>query len=408
MSLLPLLPGTGSDDEDAESIAQRALHSVRRHLNMEVAYLSEFVGDDIVFRLVDAPGLEDLVKVGDRMPQDQTYCHLIVDGRLPELIQNAHDHPLARTLAVTDSVPIRAHVSVPIRRRDGSVYGMFCCLSPTPNTSLTERDLDVMRMFADLSQEWVNTELEQKGETDDIHRRLDAILESDGLSIHLQPIVDLNAMRVCGYEALSRFASSPAMPPDRWFRDAASVGRGTAMELYAIEQALAHLSILPSDAYLSVNASPQTLVTGRLLDLIEGFDAQQLVLEITEHEAVSDFASFGEQMDRLRRRGVRIAVDDAGAGYAGLSRIAQISPDILKLDRSLVCAIDQHEARAAITRAMVGYVTESKAVLVAEGIETAAEMDRLLELGVQLGQGYHLCRPKPAEDAVKYCPLHRP
>ena len=118
---------------------------------MEIAYISEFVENESVFRTVDAPGLEAMIKPGDKRSLDDVYCRHILAGRLPEVMPDTADFPLAAAMPITQAVPIGAHVSVPVRLKDGSVYGMFCCLSPQANRSLNGRDLQVMRAFADLA-----------------------------------------------------------------------------------------------------------------------------------------------------------------------------------------------------------------------------------------------------------------
>ena len=141
-------------------VIQEALSAIRTHLDMEVAYFSEFVDGRTIFRRVDAPGLEHLIKEGDSQSLDDVYCNHILEGRLPELIPDTSQFPLAVSMPITQAVPIGSHASIPIRRADGTPYGMFCCLSPRPNLSLNTRDLDVLRMFADIAAKQVNTELE--------------------------------------------------------------------------------------------------------------------------------------------------------------------------------------------------------------------------------------------------------
>ena len=137
-----------------------ALAAVRKHLGMEVAYISEFVGDRSVFRSVDAPGLKAMIKAGDSFSLDDIYCRHILAGRLPELMADTADHALAQSIPITQAVPIGAHMSVPLRLPDGRAYGMFCCLSPHPNRSLNDRDLQIMRVFAEVAAHQINDELE--------------------------------------------------------------------------------------------------------------------------------------------------------------------------------------------------------------------------------------------------------
>src|SRR6056297_1012095 len=152
-----LLPKTGSEDLlTTDALITDALDFVRSHLNMEVAYLSEFIGDDLVFRAVSAPGFEELCHVGGTMSLDQVYCRHILAGRLPELIPDTGAEPICQGLPLTQDIPIRSHVSVPIRRSDGSPYGMFCCLSRSVRSDLTPRDLNVMRAFSNVAADHLN------------------------------------------------------------------------------------------------------------------------------------------------------------------------------------------------------------------------------------------------------------
>src|SRR3977135_2633648 len=115
-----------------DALVKRALQAIRTHLDMEVAYVSEFVGDQIVFREVDAPGLEAMIKSGDKRSLDEGYCRQILAGRLPGLTAEPRKEPVAMAMPITRAVPIGKHMSVPIRMQDGSVYGMFCCLGFKP------------------------------------------------------------------------------------------------------------------------------------------------------------------------------------------------------------------------------------------------------------------------------------
>lgn len=156
LSNTALSDSTNAADRPDATMIDRVLQSVRQHLGMEVAYVSEFVGNDSVYRAVDAPGLEALIKPGDRRSLDDVYCRHILAGRLPELIPDTSAIPLAAAMPITQAVPIGAHVSVPLKLSDGSVYGMFCCLSPSTNRTLNDRDLQVMRAFADIAAQQID------------------------------------------------------------------------------------------------------------------------------------------------------------------------------------------------------------------------------------------------------------
>lgn len=386
--------------DDSADVVQSSLAFVRQHLGMEIAYLSEFVDNEIVFRAVDAPGFEDLVKVGKTMSLDLTYCHKIKSGKLPELIPDTDLEPVAQAIPVTQGVPIKSHISVPIYRRDGSTYGMFCCLSRSKSTTLNDRDLEMLRAFADLSSEQINDRLTMELAERDLLERIDGLREHEDYTVALQPIMDLNAATPVGYEALARFAGKPYRPPNLWFEDALKVGLQADLEIALIEHALSHLKDLPEHLYLSVNASPATVETGRLLKVITALPADRIVLEITEHEDTENPECLHEELMALRFRGMKLAVDDAGAGHSGLQQIVRLKPDIIKLDRSLTTGIDKDVVLRSLAGALVSFSQETNAKLVAEGIETEEELRVLKQLGVPLGQGFLLGKPKLARDVL--------
>ncbi|RFC65341.1 EAL domain-containing protein [Fulvimarina endophytica] len=374
----------------------KALNNVRAYLGMDVAYLSEFVGDEIVFRHVDAPGLDHLIRPGDSQALDSVYCKHILEGRLPALIPDTANEPVAVGMPITAAVPIGSHMSLPIRLPDGEIYGMFCCLSARPNPSLNQRDLALMRMFADLAAERIADRVMTEREHAGIRQRVLQMLDEDGFDLVYQPIVDLGSGRVAGFECLSRFASEPYRAPNLWFEEARLVDLGEELELAAIRRALERLASLPDDVYLSVNASPDVITGHRLVPLllsVESRHLKRLVLEVTEHHVVPDYGKLHEKLDPLRLAGVRLAVDDAGAGYSSLSHILQLRPDIIKLDMKLVRDIDTDPSRRSLAAAIVHFAREIGVTVVAEGIETESEeaVLRLLEIGK--GQGYRLGRP---------------
>lgn len=219
------------------------------------------------------------------------------------------------------------------------------------------------------------------------------VLRGGGPRMVFQPIVDLSTDHPVGVEALARFDGEPTRPPDAWFAMAAGVAMGVELEKAAIEAAMAAARGLPTQMLLSVNAAPSTVTDAGFLDLMTRSAVPKLVLELTEHDRIADYPALLGAIDALRQRGIKIAVDDAGAGYAGLRQILRLRPEIIKLDTDLTRDIDSDPARRALSASMVAFAAETGAVIIAEGIETAAELDTLRTLGVQWGQGYHLARP---------------
>ena len=227
-----------------------------------------------------------------------------------------------------------------------------------------------------------------------------AVLCDDALQMVFQPVFDVADGSVRGLEALARFSGDPVRSPDRWFADAFAVGMGHDLELRAVERALSAVPALPPDAFLAVNISPETLLRPELLDLATSELGPRLVLELTEHVPVEDYAPVLRALTALRRHGVRLAVDDTGAGYASLRHILVLDPDLIKLDISLVRGIQHDPARRALAAALVSLAGDTRTDLIAEGVETAAELSTLVGLGVRWAQGYHLGRPAPLHAAL--------
>jgi EAL domain-containing protein (putative c-di-GMP-specific phosphodiesterase class I) len=369
------------------------LAAVRRHLGMEVAYVSEFVAGRSVFREVDAPGLAALIKPGDSRSLEDVYCLHILSGRLPELMADISDHPLARSMPITAEVPIGAHLGVPIRLPDGQPYGMFCCLSPNPNPSLNARDLQVMRVFADMAAHEISRAHAAEQARSAVATRIEQLIAGRQFGFRYQPILSMQPFQVVGFEALCRFTPEPYRTPDLWFNEAHAAGCGERLEVAVLREAVAGLALLPEPVFISVNASPSTILGGLLPSVFAGLAMHRLVLEVTEHAPVPDYAALREALAPLRQGGVKLAIDDAGAGYASLQHILQLRPDIIKLDMGLTRGVDRDAAKRALAAALCHFARETDCQIVAEGIETEAEFATLEALGVNKGQGYLLGRP---------------
>jgi EAL domain-containing protein (putative c-di-GMP-specific phosphodiesterase class I) len=383
---------------DAGSVGQilpRLLRAVRSHLEMDVAFVSEFTNGQRVFRYVDSLKQSQPVKVGGAEPLEASYCQRVVDGRLPELIQDAATIPAALELPVTKALPVGAHVSVPIRLKDGRIYGTFCCFSFKPDHSLNQRDLQMMRVFADLSADAIDRDLEAGADRAEKVKRIQSVLDREEFSMVYQPIIHVEQNKVVGYESLTRFTLTPARSPDVWFNEAASVGMGAQLEIKAVKLALVALDSLPQEVYLSFNVSPEVVISGEVGRVLEGMPLDRIVLEITEHATIVEYEELTKALAPLRTQGLRLAVDDAGAGYASFRHILRLQPDIIKLDMSLTRDIDTDSARRALASALIRFAQETGSKIVAEGVETATELSVLRSLGVNKAQGYLLGRPAP-------------
>lgn len=210
-----------------------------------------------------------------------------------------------------------------------------------------------------------------------------------------QPIADLATGHVIGMEALARFIAGPCLPPDAWLKHAESVGLRNELEVVLLDEALKHARALPPQAFLTVNLSPDAAM---LASMSHAFPAEllgRLVVEITDHRQVEDYGPLAEALAGVRAKGLRIAVDDSGHGLASLHRVTELHPDFIKLNRTLTRDIDRDATRRILGGALMSVAGEIGAAVIAEGIETSAELETLRSLGIAFGQGYLIARPEP-------------
>ncbi len=306
-------------------------------------------------------------------------------------------------------VGLRSMLVAPLRFR-GQVVGVLKVLASTPDayddtdcrtleqlSTLVAASLyqaiEHAQMRAALAARMGQGERERK-DLRDVRQRLLQVLEDGRITIALQPIVRLADGAVIGHEALARFPLEYDLSTGRWFEDAARAGLSVELELAAAAVALARLASLPAEAFLSINVSPETACSDRLRQLIAGHDPRRLVLEITEHTPVDDYGRLNQRLSALQQEGVRIAVDDTGAGFASLRHVLRLAPDIIKLDITLVREVDQRPRMQTLIAALLTFAQGTGAELIAEGVETAHQFDTLKRLGVPLGQGFHLGHPQ--------------
>lgn len=388
------------NDYPVDQLLNSLLNAARNRLSMEVAFIAEFTEDQRMFRYVNSkPGLH-IVKAGEGGPLNESYCLRVVQGRLPELIRDAQQNEEAMTLPATRLVPVGAHLSVPIRLTDGSIYGTFCAFSRNKNEKLDARDLAFLRVLADISTVYLEHHRQLHASDQKQRALLQNILDKQLIHTVFQPIVRLRDGRATGYEALTR-TPVPQMPPDHLFKLAGAHGMNDALCEIAITTAFALSKPFAGDTYISVNAGPGELLNGVIEKLFrQEKNPSRYVLEITEHAIVNDYKEMMQSLNQLRRLGVRIAVDDAGAGYASFRHILCLKPDIIKLDMSLVRAIHEDKDQQDLVAALVEFSRRRRTSLVAEGVETEEELKQLLTLGVEYVQGYLLSRPCDASDLI--------
>lgn len=246
----------------------------------------------------------------------------------------------------------------------------------------------------------------------DVATDIDGVLEA-GLDMAYQPIVQLGSGAVIAYEALARPRHPDVPGPLAFFDALEGAGRRLEGERLAVRAAVRGLRGRLGRAKLFVNVRPTTLVDDRfdvheLLELVAtyGLAPSDLVVEVTESEAVHDLDALARRRSRLRQLGIGFAVDDAGAGHSSFLVITRLRPSYIKIDRELVAGVDTDGARHALIDAMVRFSRRIGSRLIAEGIETDEELLSLAGLGVDAGQGYYLARPD-ADELVVPSPASR-
>ncbi|HKH40763.1 MAG TPA: EAL domain-containing protein [Solirubrobacterales bacterium] len=222
---------------------------------------------------------------------------------------------------------------------------------------------------------------------------IERILRERAIEPVFQPVASLTTGRLLGYEALARFPDSPERPPSTWFAQANACGLGPQLEAAAIQAAL-EAPGRPPGTHLAVNVSPSALSTDVVRSVLSD-DLSGIVIELTEHEVYVGDSLLADTLADLRERGARIAIDDAGAGYAGLKQVMWVRPDIVKLDLDLTRAIHSDPVRMALVESLVRFARRVGATVCAEGIEQHDDIQALANLDVPWGQGYALGRPAP-------------
>lgn len=368
------------------------VRTAREELGLQVAFVSEIVGDRQVFRSISST-IPLPIGPGDERPLSETFCQKILDGELPAVIPDTRAVPAAAELAI--SALIGSYIAVPIRLPDGCFYGTFCAFSHLPELRLRESDVALLETLAKAAGEVLRPQRQAEERRHRVLEEVDAVLSAGGPVMRYQPIVCLETGVIEGVEALSAFPKDNRRTTARWFEDAALLGAATALELAAASTALQLLPKLPG--FLSLNVSVETLCAPRFARLMADQPVDRIVIEVSEHDPITDYGPVLAALAPLRGRGLRLAIDDAGAGFASLRHVLQLEPDLVKLDVSLVRDVATDPARQALATALLGFAEKIGATVVAEGIEVPQELAMLRELDVAFGQGFLISRPLPAD-----------
>ncbi|GED22524.1 sensor domain-containing phosphodiesterase [Halomonas halmophila] len=375
----------------------------RKQLQMEVGFVGLFEGNSRkILSLSTHHTSTSPICEGDTHDLDATYCAHISNNQIPGIIVDTHKNKVTNALALTRKLDIRSYVGATITSASGHNHGTICCYNNSPLRGGKDSvNAEVLKALADAA----GAILDSGGMQGHIHKhvfeKIKSTIISNNVEILFQPILLVPENRVIGFEALTGFAHIDTTPTSDWFETAAECGLGVELELACLKQALAYLQRFSSDQYLSVNVSPEAIFDPRITELLARHDLERVMLEITEHEKVEDYATLKAILAPLKHQGLRVAIDDAGAGYASLKHILEIDADKIKLDISLIEDIHLDRRRYALASALVTFANAIGSTVLAEGVENTRQLQALTGLGVEKIQGYYISPPLAAEAAIR-------
>lgn len=293
---------------------------------------------------------------------------------------------------------------------DPAVFKKFGCYVGA-STVCFDKDVRLERLVHD----GLDKALEDSSsrESVDHERRRDLLAEiirKEQVRTLVHPIFDLHDMSILGYEALSRGpVDSEFERPDKLFHVAYDADLVMRLERLCRKKAIEAGAKLPAGRLLFINIESEAVADPELREIMtttllaqSNITADRVVLEITERSAITDFCSFRSTLEYVRALGFQVAVDDAGAGYGSLQCLAEVHPEWLKIDLSLIRDVDTDEIRSQLVGSLASFAAKIGVGLIAEGIETRGELAKLRELGVRYGQGFLFTRPVdpfPADDS---------
>jgi EAL domain-containing protein (putative c-di-GMP-specific phosphodiesterase class I) len=228
------------------------------------------------------------------------------------------------------------------------------------------------------------------------------IIENSSLTAHFQPIIDMKTNKIFAYEALTRgvLPNGDLMYPDQLFKKSARNDMNFTLDRMCRETALKTTAVKKIDAKVFINFIPtsiydpefclaSTVKWAKQLD----FDPKNIVFEVVETQNVKDKEHLKTILNYYRKKGFLIALDDVGEGYSSLNMIIDIKPDIIKVDRNIIENIDSDNMKQSIYKALRTICIDNNIKILAEGVETASELEKVKEIGVDYAQGYYFAKP---------------
>ena len=399
---IPPAAAGASSSADARQEISDMIEALRAHLDMDVAFVSRQVGHTHrIFTHVAARGVAPLAS-GDLNPNENSLCWLVIQGKLPERVTDTSHYEAAACLPITDAINVRAHFSVPLRRRNGEIHGSLCCFSYRPRPDIAERDMQMIRSLAAIVSDQIESriELEERGE--DAAAAIARLIVDDALTVIHQPIYDLSDWHLIGHECLMRHKASPEISAQELLDQARAAGRTLELELHIARKALATLDPAHPERFIAINVSPETLASPALGQIIPEGLASRLVIELNQQDTARDPAAIKEAIRVLKER-AWVAVSSEGLGFAGLQALVDLGPDIVKIAPDFLAGVAADASRRALVKALVQFASDTGVTVIAQGVETREDLQALRELGVRFAQGDVLGRPAAPGSGVRVC-----
>jgi EAL domain-containing protein (putative c-di-GMP-specific phosphodiesterase class I) len=355
----------------------------------------------VIFGFVDGSGVEVLavtgpeeypLKQGDRLPDARSlylWEHATAGPWAEPWIPDRADGEYGTGLT---RAGLRAVAFGPIGR-PGNPVGLLVIGATRHAAAGLADNLPTVVEFAGTASHLLGSELASRRDRAKGRTEIESIVARAAFTPMFQPVVLLSTNRPIGFEALTRF--DDGRPPDLVFAQATRVGASRDLEAATLRAAVCASDALPAGPWLSLNVSADFLIGDRRLPEILAARTRPIVIEVTEHDVISDYAALRAALVALGPD-VRVAVDDAGAGIANFGHILELRPDFLKVDVSIVRGIDRDVTRQALMAGLHHFARATSAWLIAEGVETESERSALAALDVTLGQGYLFARPASA------------
>ncbi|PND58767.1 diguanylate phosphodiesterase [Mycobacterium sp. ENV421] len=375
-------------------LVRTLLGLLRNRLGLETAWLSSFRDGAQVFEVLDGEADTIGLSSGDRASLFDSYCVRVIDGRLPGIIPDTSANQTTDTLPITSEFGLGAYVGVPVLNRSGGTVGMVCAVSRESKPYLADIDLRIVKQIAELIGTLIESPDTGRDTTAAQRASIRRVVYQRDFEVVFQSVHEVVTGKVVGVEALARFPCEP-FRPDGFLAQAALLGLGIELETAIVARVISMIPQLPEDVYVAVNISPSAALVAPWAQMLADVDPSRIVLELTEHDAVLDYGALDDALEPCRARGVRVAVDDVGAGFSSFSHVLELSPEFVKIDQSITRHIDVDDARRRLAHAIAELAGQMGATVIAEGVEIQGELDAVNSVGISSAQGYYLSRPRP-------------